>query len=70
MFQRYWSDGVKMDYSGHDSAFHNNLVVVNGYDGQNCINGGGFPEGHESRFYRNKCIIAGCKGNRTSFHGT
>lgn len=36
----YSSDGVKMDYGGHDSNFERNLVVVNAYDGQNCINGG------------------------------
>ena len=66
----YSSDGVKMDYRGHDSSFENNLVVVNAYDGQNCINGGGFPEGHRSVFTGNKCILAGCRGkNRTNAHG-
>ena len=51
-----------MDYSGHDSEFHGNLVVVNCYDGQNCINGGGFPKAHRDKFYGNQCIITGCRG--------
>ena len=59
-----------MDYSGHDSAFERNLVVVNAYDGQNCINGGGFPPGHRSNFTGNRCIIAGCRGSpRSNLHG-
>jgi hypothetical protein len=62
--------GVKMDYSGHDSNFENNLVVVNAYDGQNCINGGGFPPGHRSNFTGNRCVIAGCRGSpRSNLHG-
>ena len=67
-FENFWfsSDGVKMDYSGHDSAFERNLVVVNAYDGQNCINGGGFPPGHRSNFTDNRCIIAGCRGSPRS----
>jgi len=45
-------------------------VVVNAYDGQNCINGGGFPPGHRSNFTNNKCIIAGCRGSpRSNLHG-
>ena len=59
-----------MDYAGHDSSFEDNLVVVNAYDGQNCINGGGFPEGHRSRFTGNTCMLAGCRGTpRTNAHG-
>ena len=59
-----------MDYSGHDSNFDSNLVVVNAYDGQNCINGGGFPPGHRSNFTNNKCILAGCRGSpRSNLHG-
>ena len=66
----YSSDGVKMDYSGHDSEFHDNLVVVNCYDGQNCINGGGFPSTHRDRYYSNQCIITGCRGQpRNNHHG-
>ena len=32
-FENFWysSDGVKMDYNGHDSSFERNLVVVNAY---------------------------------------
>ena len=72
-FENFWysSDGVKMDYGGHDSNFERNLVVVNAYDGQNCINGGGFPNGHRSNFTGNKCVIAGCRGSpRTNLHGS
>eukprot|EP01043_Picozoa_sp_COSAG02_P023899 COSAG02_NODE_1290_length_13442_cov_6.479125_8_plen_145_part_00 len=59
-----------MDYGGHDSNFERNLVVVNAYDGQNCINGGGFPLGHRSNYTSNKCIIAGCRGSpRSNLHG-
>ena len=66
----YGADAVKMDYSGHDSRFVANLVVVNAYDGQNCINGGGFPKGHRSNFTDNTCIIAGCRGSpRNNSHG-
>ena len=66
----YSSDGVKMDYKGHDSEFHHNLVVVNAYDGQNCLNGGGFPSAHRDSFHDNKCILAGCRGgkNRSNHH--
>ena len=30
----YMADGFKMDYGGHDSKFHSNLVVNYPYDGQ------------------------------------
>ena len=42
----YQSDGKKMDYGGHDCAFHDNLVYVEGKDGQNCINTASFLPGH------------------------
>ena len=40
-------DGWKMDYGGHDSSFHDNIVyVAPSSEGQNCINTGGFLPGH------------------------
>jgi len=51
------SDGFKMDYGGHDSAFHDNVVVVRRYDGQACINAGDFVPGHEDRIYNNSCVL-------------
>eukprot|EP01051_Picozoa_sp_SAG22_P011783 SAG22_NODE_1164_length_5294_cov_3.888162_3_plen_93_part_00 len=35
----------KMDYGGHDSAFHDN-IIHNDKGGQACINTGGFLPGH------------------------
>lgn len=66
----YASDGMKMDYHGHDSKFHHNLVTVNTYDGQNCMNGGNFPAGHEDEWHHNTCILTGCRGSpRSNHHG-
>lgn len=68
----YAGDGVKMDYSGHDKHFHDNLVVVACYDGQACVSGGGYyPPGHNDRFENNHCIITGCRSseNRSNHHG-
>ena len=31
-------EGLKQDYGGHDSKYHDNLNLVQQYDGQNCIN--------------------------------
>ena len=45
------------DYGGHDSAFHSNLVINYPYDGQNCVNIGGFLRGHGDGFYNNTCLV-------------
>mmetsp|Transcript_1429 Transcript_1429/g.2265 ORF Transcript_1429/g.2265 Transcript_1429/m.2265 type:complete len:761 (+) Transcript_1429:492-2774(+) len=52
----YSADGFKMDYGGHDSKFHDNLVVVLPYDGQNCYNVGPFLENHVDLFVNNTCV--------------
>ena len=54
----FWfdSDGFKMDYSGHNSTFHDNLVAVKPYDGQNCINGD-----ENVPWQNNTCIIMGAQ---------
>eukprot|EP00040_Diaphanoeca_grandis_P010287 m.52629 g.52629 ORF g.52629 m.52629 type:complete len:878 (+) comp21637_c0_seq1:31-2664(+) len=59
----YMADGFKMDYGGHDSKFHDNLVVNYPYDGQNCVNVGGFEQRHGDGFYGNKCL-AGIGGKQ------
>lgn len=60
----YMSDGFKMDYGGHDSSFHDNLIVNYPYDGQRCLNlGGGFEAGHGDAFYNNTCVV-GIGGTR------
>ena len=58
------SDGFKMDYGGHDSASHDNVIVVREYDGQACINAGNYVPGHEQRVYNNTCVLppAGSNG--------
>lgn len=54
----FWfdSDGFKMDYGGHNSSFHDNLVAVKPYDGQNCINGD-----EDAPWENNTCIIMGAQ---------
>ena len=67
-----YGEGLKQDYGGHDSKYHNNLNLVHHYDGQNCINTwpfklgqgpcGDWSEGsarcsHHHRFEENKCIV-------------
>lgn len=50
-----------MDYGGHDSAFHDNVVYVGDSDGQNCVNAGGFLPGHGVGWYKNKCVVSASK---------
>jgi hypothetical protein len=57
----YQSDGHKMDYGGHDSIFHSNLVVVRPYDGQNCLNSWNFVPGHQDEHYNNTCVVMGAR---------
>jgi len=66
-----YGEGLKQDYGGHDSKYHNNLNIVHHYDGQNCINTWPFKLGHPPcgdwstsadcshahRFTNNKCIV-------------
>ena len=40
----------------HDSSFFNNLVMVEPYDGSNCVNMTGFKQGVGDAFYNNTCI--------------
>ena len=49
-----------MDYGGHDSAFHDN-IVYNDKGGQACINTGGFLPGHGVHWYNNKCVLTSSK---------
>ena len=57
----YQSDGHKMDYGGHDSLFHSNVVIVRPYDGQNCLNSWNFLAGHQDEHYNNTCVIMGAR---------
>ena len=45
------------DYGGHDSASHDNVIVVRVYDGQSCINVGDYVPSHEQSFYNNTCVL-------------
>lgn len=60
----YAADGFKMDYGGHDSRFLRNLVVTLPYDGQNCVNIGGFVEGHGDIIENNTCIVMPTEGDK------
>ena len=58
----FWSaDGFKMDYGGHDSLFHENVIATLPYDSQNCYNVATFHDGHGDTFFGNHCIILGCR---------
>jgi hypothetical protein len=59
------ADGFKMDYGGHDSKFHDNLVLLRTYDEQNCFNLGDFLQGHGDVFYNNKCLLTTDRGPDT-----
>ena len=50
-----------MDFGGHDSAFHDNIVYVGDSDGQNCVNAGPFLPGHGVEWFQNKCIVTASK---------
>ena len=52
------SEGLKQDFGGHDSLFHDNVVYVAPTDGQNCINTWPFNEGHQHKVFGNKCIVS------------
>ena len=62
----FQGDGWKMDYGGHDSAFHDNIVYVGASDGQNCVNAGTFLPGHGVGWYKNKCIVTDSKNIGTT----
>lgn len=44
-----------MDYGGHNSLFHSNLVYVN--NGWNCVNIASFKTGHADIVFDNDCIV-------------
>ena len=46
-----------MDYGGHDSAFHSNVVIA--LHGQNCIGTASFVFGHEDLYFDNDCVVYG-----------
>ena len=65
-------EGLKQDYGGHDSMYHDNLNLVQQYDGQNCVNTWPFKRGkgpcgnwsagsaecsHAHRFESNRCVL-------------
>lgn len=58
------SEGLKMDYGGHDSIFRANFVVVYPYDGQNCFNVDKFQLGHAHVFANNDCYLTRGKDNK------
>lgn len=60
----YFAEGFKMDYGGHDSHFSSNLILAYPYDGQQCVNLGGFKEGHGHAYENNRCVV-GLGGKRT-----
>jgi len=53
----YNAAGFKMDYGGHDSHFHDNVVVAT--QGQNCVGTASFVAGHATEIYNNSCIVYG-----------
>lgn len=55
------SDGHKGDYGMHDSLFHDNVVIVRPYDGQNCLNSWEFVAGHQDEHWNNTCVIMGAR---------
>mmetsp|Transcript_23634 Transcript_23634/g.73009 ORF Transcript_23634/g.73009 Transcript_23634/m.73009 type:complete len:873 (+) Transcript_23634:238-2856(+) len=44
----FYGEGLKMDYGGHDSTYHDNMNVVHPYDGQNCINVWAFDDTNQT----------------------
>jgi hypothetical protein len=46
-----------MDFGGHDSDFHDNVVVAR--NGQNCIGTASFVAGHADRYFNNSCVVYG-----------
>jgi hypothetical protein len=51
----YDADGFKMDFGGHDSRFHSNVVV--GVNNQECVGTAAFVPGHATEIYENDCIL-------------
>lgn len=47
----------QMDFGGHDSDFHDNVVVAR--NGQNCIGTASFVTGHADKYFNNSCIVYG-----------
>merc|ERR1740133_78745 len=55
------SQGFDTDDGTSWYAFHDNLIYVEGKDGQNCINTQSFLPGHGSKWFGNKCVLADSK---------
>lgn len=53
----YDAAGFKMDYGGHDSLFHDNVIIAS--SGQNCLGTASFVAGHADQVYNNKCVVYG-----------
>jgi hypothetical protein len=53
----YDASGFKMDYGGHDSVFHSNVIVAT--RGQNCLGTAAFIKGHATQIFDNDCIVYG-----------
>jgi hypothetical protein len=53
----YDASGFKMDYGGHDSSFHGNVVIAR--SGQNCIGTAAFVPGHADMYFDNDCVVYG-----------
>lgn len=53
----YDASGFKMDYGGHDSLFHSNVVIAR--RGQNCLGTASFVAGHATQIYDNDCVVYG-----------
>lgn len=57
----YDADGFKMDYGGHGSTFHNNMVVTK-MGASQCFDLGGFLPGLGDAYYNNTCVMPGSCG--------
>lgn len=58
----YDADGFKMDYGGHGSTFHNNMVVGKLGGGSQCFDLGPFLPGLGDSYCNNTCVFPGNSG--------
>jgi hypothetical protein len=54
----YQADGFKMDYGGHGSTFHDNMVVTKSGGGQ-CFDLAQFLPGLGDSYFNNTCVVQG-----------
>lgn len=66
----YMSEGFKMDYGGHGSGFHGNLLLVAPYSGMNCIGLDSFLKGNGDSYYNNTCVSGISAWGRSSGCGS